>query len=73
MSQVTPWRDIVRAAEKLGYTMKKSRGALRVFRHSSRQPECFTFHEPHGGQVIYAARVVKRMGVTLDEFLELTQ
>jgi hypothetical protein len=73
MSQVTPWRGIVRVAEKLGYQMKKSRGALRVFRHATRKPDCFTFHEPHGGQVIYAVRVAKRIGITIEELRELSR
>lgn len=73
MSQTVAWSDILRVAQKLGYQVKNSRGALRVFRHETRKPDCVTFHEPHGGQVIYLTRVAKRFQISQRQVLELAQ
>ena len=73
MSQMIAWRDILRVAAKLGYQVSNKRGAERIFRHSTRKPDVVTFHEPHGGQVIYKARVAKRLAVSVQQLEELSQ
>ena len=73
MSQMISWGDILRVTEKLGYQMEPRRGSARTFTTSQREPFIATFHEPHGGQVIYKARVCKRLKITMAQLAELAR
>jgi hypothetical protein len=73
MSRMIDFKEIVKVALALGYRMESKRGALRTFTHVSREPKIFTFHEPHGGQVIYRRRAADRMRLSLEQLAELAQ
>jgi len=45
-----PWRRFVCVLRDLGYRpLKSHRGSLRQFFCSTRDPNLFSFHEPHSG------------------------
>lgn len=73
MSRFIAFSEIVKVALALGYRMEKKRGAARTFTHDTREPKVFTFHEPHGGQVIWRQRAADRMRITSVQLEELAR
>jgi hypothetical protein len=73
-----PWREFVRALDRLGYVpLKSTRGTARGFAHASRQPKSVTFNEPNtsGGRIPQRTlkKYIEKLGVSREEFIALLQ
>ena len=73
MSRMIDWSDVLRVTQKLGYQIINRKGSARTFMCGQREPSIVTFHEPHGGQVMYESRVLKRLRITSAQLAELAQ
>lgn len=65
-------RDVVRAAERLGFVFRRQRGSHAVYRREADRARLVV--PMHAGETIRPGTLItilKQMGITRDEFLEL--
>lgn len=73
MRKIVSWNEFLKVMESLGYTRTKpsqTGGSAVPF---VRDGEVRCFHKPHGGAVLRPKIMAKRLGITAEKFMELTQ
>lgn len=70
-----PWRRFVCVLRDLGYRpLKSHRGSLRQFLCPTRDPNLFSFHEPHSGEMLHKRALpdcLRRLQLSQDDFTQL--